>query len=267
MLILRSIIFQASLYVNTLVQMIFWLPSFFVMRREDGWKVVKLWALSNLWLHHVIVGTRFEFRGLENIPLEDGLIVASKHQSAWETYVQLLFLRDPSYILKRELMFIPLFGWFAAKMNVIAVNRGKRSEALRAMNRDAKAQVADRRQIIIYPEGTRKPAFGEPAYKYGVTHMYTNIGVKVLPVAINAGLFWPRKGWKLHQGTVLMEYLPVIMPGLDADEFSEKLQNSIESKTAELMDEPFNDSEFTGKKQFSRHRELAHNRESTASRP
>ena len=237
MLLLRSTVFMTAFYVSNAVQMIFWIPVFFVIPRPLGWRIVRLWTKTHLWLHSKIIGTQFEFRGLDNIPTDRPFIVASKHQSTWETYTTLLFLNDPSYILKRELMWIPLFGWYAAKMRMVPVNRGKRSEALAAMTREAKAQYEEGRQIIIYPEGTRTRAGAPPAYKYGVTHLYTELQANVLPVALNSGLFWPRKSPTLYPGTIIMEFLPVIEPGLDRDAFAAVLEDRIEEASNNLIAE------------------------------
>lgn len=249
----RSALFLFLFYTGTFVQMVFWTPVYFFMPRKECWKVVRLWALGNLWLQYWIVGTRFDFRGIENLETDSGFILASKHQSTWETYATLLFVRDPSYILKRELMFVPFFGWFATKAQVIAVNRGKRSEALRQMNNMAREQLDDGRQIVIYPEGTRRLAFAEPAYKYGVTHMYNSIGAAVLPAGTNSGVFWPRNALQLYRGTCVIEFLPIIEPGLDADTFSERLQSDIEGSTSALLDEAMQDPEFDGKSRFAEH--------------
>ncbi len=246
MLLFRSVLFNILFLLTTAIQLVFWTPVYFFLPREDGWKVVKLWAWLTLWMQHILVGTRYEFRGTEHIPQEGGFILASKHQSSWETYTMVPFLSDPSYILKRELMYVPIFGWFAWKMKVISVNRGKRSEALKEMTATAKQQYESGRQIVIYPEGTRKHAFEEPSYKYGITHMYANANARVLPAGLNSGLFWPRRGWMLHQGTCVLEFLPIIEPGMDPKEFSEKLENVIENSTNKLMQEAANDPEFTG---------------------
>lgn len=251
MMILRSVLFVVLFNLSTLIQLLFWTPVFFFLKPEDGWKVPRSWAWNSLWLQHFLIGTRYEFRGVENIPTDgSGMLVASKHQSAWETYTMLLFVSHPSYILKRELMFVPFFGWFAQKMRVIAVNRGKRSEALKAMNETASQQLADGRQIIIYPEGTRRNAYAEPSYKYGVSYMYQNTGARVLPVALNSGLFWPRNGFLLHKGTCVLEFLPIIEPGLSVDEFSKKMETVIEAKSNALMAEAEADPEFDGKGRF-----------------
>jgi len=249
-MLLRSILFVILFNLSTFLQLIFWTPVYFFLPREDGWKVPKSWAWISLWLQHLLIGTRYDFRGVENIDPDCGLLIAAKHQSTWETYTALLFIRDPSYILKRELMLLPFFGWFAWKMEVIAVNRGKRSEALRAMNRQAKQQLEDGRQIVIYPEGTRTRAYTEPAYKYGITHMYNTIGARVLPMALNSGLFWPRNSLRLYKGTCVMEFLPIIEPGLEQTEFAETLETRIESATAKLLAEAEADPEFDGKDVF-----------------
>lgn len=246
-MLFRSVVFNILFVLSTILQLIFWTPVYFFIPREDGWKVVKLWAWISLWMQHIFIGTRYEFRGVENVPKSGGFILASKHQSSWETYTVVPFLSDPSYILKRELVLLPFFGWFALKMKVISVNRGKKSEALKAMAKTAKEQYEDGRQIVIYPEGTRKNAFEDPAYKFGITHMYTSIDARVLPAALNSGLFWPRRGWRLYKGTCILEFLPVIEPGLAASEFSEKLETVIEDKTNALLHEAVEDPEFDGR--------------------
>ena len=237
MILLRSLLFYLAFYLSNAAQMIFWTPVFFVIPRWLGWRIVRAWAKSHLFIHRHIIGARFEFRGLENIPSDRPFIVASKHQSSWETYSTLLFLDDPSYILKRELMFVPLFGWYAAKMQVVPVNRGKRSEALAEMARKSAVQYAQGRRIIIYPEGTRTKAGAPPAYKYGIAHLYHELEANILPVAINSGVFWPRKSLRLYPGTLVLEFLPIIEPGLDRKAFAAELENRIETATRALIEE------------------------------
>lgn len=171
------------------------------------------------------------------MPPGKGYIIASKHQSAWETFAILLFLNDPSYILKRELMFIPVFGWYAAKARVVAVHRGKRSKALMDMNRQAAAQIEDGREIVIFPEGTRTAPFAPPKYKYGVAHMYDQIECTVLPVALNSGLYWPRQSFMRYPGTIVLEFLPPIEPGLGVEKFRQTLESSIETATNQILAE------------------------------
>ncbi len=235
MIALRSLIFHVLFYLSNAIQMIFWTPVFFVIPRDLAWRIVRLWAKSHLWLQAIVVGSRYEFRGLENIPADRPFIVASKHQSMWETYTTLLFLKDASFILKRELMRIPLFGWYTTKMNVVPVDRGKRSEALASMTRNARVQYHDNRQIIIYPEGTRTRPGAPPAYKFGIVHLYSELEATILPVAVNSGLFWPKGSFMIYPGTIVMEFLPPIEPGLSREEFAGALIERIESATSRLI--------------------------------
>ena len=237
MLFIRSLIFHVLYYASNAIQMIFWTPAFFVIPRRLGWRIVRLWARSHLWLQSAVIGSTYEFRGLENIPKDRPFIVASKHQSSWETYTTLLFLDDPSYILKRELMWIPFFGWYMAKMNVVPVNRGTRSKALASMARNSAVQYRDGRKIVIYPEGTRKAAGADPDYKYGVTHLYRELDANILPIALNSGLYWPRQSFLLYPGKIVLEFLPVIEPGLEPAKFAATLENRIEEATARLIEE------------------------------
>ncbi len=237
MLFVRSLVFNALFYLSTAIQLAFWTPVYFFLPRKFCWNVPKLWGLINLWLQRWTTGARFEFRGLENIPKDRNFIVAAKHQSTWETYAILPFFEDPSYILKRELMFIPFFGWFAWKAQVVPVNRGQRSKALAAMTIAARKQFQDGRQIIIYPEGTRKMAGAPPSYKYGVAHLYSELEAPVLPVALNSGVFWPRQSFMRPPGLFVMEFLPVIEPGLSREAFAAELENRIETATAALIAE------------------------------
>ncbi len=240
MLFVRSFVFNVVFYCSISLQLIFWLPVYFFLRTDECWSVVRIWGVTSLWFQNKIVGTNFQFRGLENIPQKGGYLVGGKHQSAWETFALLLFLNFPSYILKRELMFLPLFGWFAAKAKVVSVNRGKRSVALMQMSKEAGQQLADGRQIVIYPEGTRVLPYAPPKYKFGIAHMYSQIGCSVLPVALNSGLFWPRQSFLRYPGTIIMEFLPMIEPGLELDEFRERLENDVEKATNQLMMEAEN---------------------------
>ncbi len=234
MLLLRSMIYNCLFFVVTAALLVFWVPVFFFLPQRDGWKVVKTWGYLILWLHRNITGCEAQFRGLENLP-DGGFLVAAKHQSTWETVAILLFMDDPAYILKRELMFLPLFGWYAAKMRMIPVHRGKKGVALTAMTAAAQKEMRNPRQIIIFPEGTRTAPGAEPRYKIGIARLYEKISCPVVPVALNSGLLWPRNSFYRHPGTITMEFLPPIMPGLDNAEFAKKLQVDIETATDRLL--------------------------------
>ncbi len=240
MILLRSIVFQILYYLSNALQMIFWTPVYFFLDRPTAWRIVRLWAKSHLWLQALVIGSKYEFRGLENIPRGRPFLVASKHQSNWETYTTLLFFDDPSFILKRELMRVPLFGWYMAKMNVVPVDRGKGSEALASMAKNSAPQYHEGRNIVIYPEGTRTKPGAAPKYKYGITHLYDALGATILPIALNSGLYWPKGSLLVHPGTIVMEFLPPIEPGMSREEFSGQLQDKIESATTRLLHEAAN---------------------------
>ena len=235
LVILRSVIFNVLFYLNLTVQIVAALPTL-VMPRRAIIEVARFWARSNLWLLRVVCGTRVEFRGLDKIPAGP-LLVAAKHQSLWETFALITVFRDPAYIMKRELMWIPFFGWYTWKAGMIAVDRGRGSQALAAMNVSARRELGRDRQIIIFPEGTRRAPGAEPRYKHGVAHLYASVDVPCLPVALNSGLFWPRRSFRRYPGTIRVEFLDPIPPRLDKDAFVERMQQEIESASARLLAE------------------------------
>jgi len=155
--------------------------------------VATTWGRLNLFLLRVICGVKYEVRGREKIPKGRPLLVAAKHQSAWETFALLHLFDDPLFIVKRELMWIPIFGWLMIKGRMVPVDRSAGGQALNAMTDRARIELADNRQLIIFPEGTRRAAGAEPRYKHGVVHLYASMQVPCVPVALNSGLFWPRR--------------------------------------------------------------------------
>ena len=232
----RSLVFNIAFYLSLIVQMIIALPVLF-LPRAWGIVVVYNWARSCLWLLKLIVGTDVEIRGRENIPAGNA-VIASKHQSLWETFALIPLLTNFAFILKRELQWIPMFGWFSMKFRMIAVKRGDRSRAvsnLLAAVRDAISH-ADR-HIVIFPEGTRRPVGAEPRYKTGVAAIYTEVGLPVVPVALNSGLFWPRRKFLRFPGTVTVEILPPIEPGLDTETFLATLEEQIETASDKLIED------------------------------
>lgn len=234
-IIARSALFNLLFYLVLLVYLIAALPTLLLPR----WGIIefaKVWARTNLWLLRAICGIDAQIRGRERIP-KGPLIVAAKHQSAWETFALLTLFTDPTFVVKRELMWLPLFGWYMWKAGTIAIDRGARSEALAAMTRRARVALAEGRQIIIFPEGTRRPPGATPAYKWGVAHLYGTTGATCLPIALNSGLVWGRRSFRRHPGTVRLEILAPIAPGLDKDVFLQRLQHEIETATARLIAE------------------------------
>lgn len=231
---LRSLAFNALFYLNTLVWLIVGLPTLF-MPYTAVVVVAKAWGRVNLLLLRIVAGIDYEVRGREKIP-HGPLIVASKHQSAWETFALLPLFDNPLFIVKRELMWIPIFGWLMAKGRMVPVDRGAGSQALTVMAERARVELARGRQLIIFPEGTRRLAGAEPRYKYGVAHLYAVEGVPCLPVALNSGVLWPRRcSLQLRPGKVVVEILDPIAPGMDKDVFFKRLQDEIETATARLI--------------------------------
>ena len=235
LIIVRSVVFNLLFYLNTLVYLILALPTFFMPYRAVV-AVAKAWGRTNLVLLRLVAGIDYEIRGREKIP-KGALIVASKHQSAWETFALLPLFDDPLFILKRELQWIPVFGWLLIKARMVPVDRGAGGQALAAMAECARIELSAGRQLIIFPEGTRRPAGAEPRYKFGVAYLYAAEGVPCLPIALNSGLFWPRRSIRRVPGKVLVEILDPIAPGLDKDAFFARLSDGMETATARLVEE------------------------------
>ncbi len=232
--LVRSLVFHALFYLCTLVWMLLALPAFFMPYTATVW-FAKTWGRIGLVLLRV-AGIRCEVRGRDKIPA-GALIVAAKHQSAWDTFALLPLFDNPLYIVKRELMWIPLFGWLMRKGRMVPIDRRASLRAVASMVDGARAELARGRQLIIFPEGTRRPAGAEPRYKSGVSLLYLKANVPCLPIALNSGLFWPRRSLKLRPGTVVVEILDPIAPGLDKEAFFEKLKSEIETATARLIEE------------------------------
>jgi len=232
-IIVRSIVFNLAFYLVLFVYLIVALPTLLMPRGALIW-LVKNWSRMNFRLLRWICHIHYEVIGAEKIG-HGPLLVASKHQSLWETFALMTVFDDPAYILKRELIWIPFFGWCAWKAQMIPVDRGAGSAALAAMTERAKAEVERNRQLIIFPEGTRRAPGAEPKYKFGVAHLYSEIGVPCLPVALNSGLFWPRRSFRRYPGTIKVEILDPIAPGMDKQAFFARVQNDIETATARLV--------------------------------
>lgn len=236
MLFLRSLVFNVAFYINLAFWSLMTVPTYFGPPAMLFW-VARRWAHSSMWLMKVICGTRYVITGAENIP-PGGVIIAGKHQSFWETFALLTLFTRPVFILKRELTWIPFFGWCLIKTRMIPVDRGSRSKALNLATEKAKIEVGKHaRQLIIFPEGTRTAPGAPPAYKFGVAHIYGALGVPCVPVALNSGLFWPRRKFLRRPGTIRLDILPAIPAGLDRQDFIFRLQNEIETASNRLIAE------------------------------
>jgi 1-acyl-sn-glycerol-3-phosphate acyltransferase len=231
----RSLAFNVLSYATLLVYGVLGLPTFLLPSRF-ALGCIRIYALTNLWLLRVICGTTVEWRGLDNIP-QGPCIIACKHQSAWETFALYAVIHDPTYILKRELMWLPLFGWYAWKTGLIPVDRSAGRAALSNMTRIAQRELKRGRQIVIFPEGTRRPPGAEPDYKPGALFLYSRANVPCVPMALNSGLYWPRRSMRRVPGTIIVEAFAPIPPGLHRTTFTAKLQSVLEEGTALLVEE------------------------------
>lgn len=231
----RSLLFNLLFYVTTTLFVVLGSPLFFAPRR---WAMAALAVHGRfeLWLLRVIAGIKLEVRGAEKLP-EGACLVAAKHQSAWETFGLIPLFRDPALLMKRELFWIPFHGWFSRKFEMIPVDRDKGPAALRRMVREAKLRADQGREIIIFPEGTRRAPGAPPDYKTGVVLLYETLQIPCVPLALNSGAFWPRRSLSLRPGTIVVEFLDPIPPGLPKAEFLKRLTQSIETASARLLAE------------------------------
>jgi 1-acyl-sn-glycerol-3-phosphate acyltransferase len=234
MVFVRSFLFSAAFYAATALILVVTLPVYFFLPQHLAMGVVRFWAQLSLFLLRTIAGTRSEVRGRENIP-PGGLVVAAKHQSAWDTFALIPEFTDPTYVMKQSLKAIPVFGWYTAKAGMIHIDRARGTSALRRLAARAREEIAKRRQILIFPEGTRRPPGAPPDYHAGVAHLYRALSVPVLPVALNSGLYWPRRSFLRYPGTIILEFLSPIPPGLDPRIFMEKLEERIEAASDRLL--------------------------------
>jgi len=232
---LRSLLFAAAFYLNTAVFLIFgsWL---LLAPRRWAMQGLRLHGLASLWWLKIICGTRLEVRGREKMPA-GACLVAAKHQSAWDTFALIPVFRDPAMVMKAELSWIPLYGWFSHKFRHIFIKRDKGPSALRGMIRDARNRAAAKREIVIFPEGTRRPPGARPDYKPGFLALYEGLGLPCVPLALNSGLFWPRRSLRRYPGTIVIEILDPVPPGLPRAEARRLIEGRIEEACQRLLAE------------------------------
>lgn len=237
MLVIRSQLYNIYLYGLVGVMVILWLPLLLLGPRDTTLMGFRTVARGALWGLRVICGTKLELRGEENIPSDRPVIIASKHQSLWDIIALYALIKNPAFISKREVAWIPILGFYAKKVGTITVNRGAAAKALKAMIDDAGSALEKKRSVIIFPEGTRKAPDAEADYKPGVAALYTRLDHACVPVALNSGVFWPRRKILRLPGTIVLEFLPPIEPGLGRKEFTALLQSRIEEASSRLVDE------------------------------
>lgn len=233
MLLLRSLIFALLFYLSTAI---FVVGGSFLLFGPRRWAMagLKAHAIVSLWLLRVIVGTKMEVRGREKLP-KAPCLVASKHQSAWDTFALIPIFSDPAMVMKWELTLIPFYGWFSRKFEHVFVRRDRGPAALRQLVHDANDRAEAGREIVLFPEGTRRPPGAAPDYKSGAVALYEGLGLQCVPVALNSGLYWPRRELIRYPGTIIVEILDPLPPGLPRKEFKAQLQERIEAAADRLI--------------------------------
>lgn len=231
----RSNLFNILFYTWTTAMVLCFSPGLLLPYQVTVWGQ-RRWASGVNLLLRWSAGIKVEIRGLQHRP-QGGAIIASKHQSAWDTLIWHVILDDPAMVLKKELLSIPIYGWMCRKTRMIAVDRKAGAKALRAMLTDAKEAAELGRAIVIFPQGTRTApgvSTADMPYQPGVSALYRGLDVPVVPVALNSGLFWPRRQLLRRSGTIVLQFLEPIPPGLPRKEFDALLQERVESANLAL---------------------------------
>jgi len=242
MLIIRSLLSNIFFYIFMIGSILIAPLSFILPRTVIFWLIrfQSIHALINL---KYLVNLEVEFRGTENIPKFRKYLIASKHQSLAEGMFLNYAIEKPSIVAKRELLYIPIVGLCFKKANFIYVNRTKGETPIETLVRTSKQSMEkDPRPLLIFPEGTRTPIGEKKPYKYGITALYKGLNVPCLPVAVNTGYFWPRRKFLRYPGKMIIEFLKPIEPGLEAEDFSKILEQTIEKRSHELLLEAQNQS-------------------------
>ncbi len=233
--LIRSILFLSFIIIWGAIVPILYSPAFIFKNSKLADQGAKLWSVVSLWALKKLCGIEHKIIGLENLPKE-ACIVACKHQSMWETIVMHLVFHRPVYAFKKELLKIPFYGWYLRVMSGITIDRKGQASALKDLIKQSKKYLANGQTIILFPQGTRVPvgAFSDKyPYQSGVTALYLACGVKVVPAALNSGKFWSKSILK-NPGKITLEFLNPIEPGLSKREFSAKLEEAIEARSAKL---------------------------------
>lgn len=232
-IVLRSAVFTAWLYGTLAGFALAGLP-LLLGGREPVWRFVRAWVRTVEWGLRVIVGCRVEVRGREHLP-EGGALVAGKHLAMLDTITPLAVLPDTAFVLKRELEKLPFWGWYMGKLDMLPIDRQGGAATLRAMVHGARDRMAQGRQIVIFPEGTRALPGAPPDYKPGVAGLYRELGVPVTPMATNSGLCWPSHGFIRYPGVVTYAFLPPIPAGMKRASFMAVLEDTLEAASDALI--------------------------------
>ncbi|MEM7752282.1 MAG: lysophospholipid acyltransferase family protein [Pseudomonadota bacterium] len=233
MQILRSLLFNVSIYVVMVVySVLFFIPALF--SRAWAFKACNAWCIYVRWALRWMVGLKTEVRGT---PPTVEVVIAAKHQSFLDIIMIFNSVPRGKFIMKRELMYAPMLGQYGLRIGCVPVNRGKRGAAIEKMKQDVEKGRAEPGQLIIYPQGTRVAPDDKKPYKVGSGVLYEQLGQPCVPVATNVGHFWPKRGVLRKPGVAVVEFLEPIPVGLPVKEFMEQLEERVETRSFELLDE------------------------------
>jgi 1-acyl-sn-glycerol-3-phosphate acyltransferase len=238
MVFIRSLLFSIFINVWGIIIPIIYSSVFITNNTKTADRGAKLWSGFIAFILEKFFGIKYEVRGLENLPKNGGYIVACKHQSMWETYIMHLVFNRPVYAYKKELLKIPFYGWFVGKMSGIVVDRKGGTKALKSLLSSSKEYLNNNRVIIIFPQGTRTPVNSDVKdypYQSGIVALYSALNAKIVPAALNSGVYWNKKGLTGKAGKIILEFLPAIESGLDKKEFLAKLEEVIEDESRKLL--------------------------------
>ena len=233
MIVIRSLVFVALFYLWSAAAAIVMLPLLLAPRQWMA-KATKFWASAVIAMLGPICGVRVEFRGREHLPGKGGLI-AAKHQCMFDTMAPFTVFADAAYVMKKELMNIPFYGWYSRKTGMIVVDREAHAKALRTLVADARRRVADERQVVIFPEGHRTSPGTRGDYKPGVAALYRDLGLPCTLMATNSGAHWPARGFLRRPGVIVYQFLEPIPVGLRRGEFMRTLEARLEAASAALL--------------------------------
>lgn len=235
MIWVRSLTFTALFYLVSTLTALVMIP-LYALPRKWMMGAFRIWGRIVTGLLRVICDIKVEVRGREHMPTGAALI-AAKHQCMFDIFGSFAFLPDSCFVTKKELMVIPLFGWYALKAKMIVVDRGGHATALRKLVTDARDRFHAGRQVVIFAEGTRKAPGEAPDYKPGIAALYRDLDMPVTPLALNTGVHWPAHGFLRYPGTIVFEFLPAIPPGLKRGEFMREMETRIETASNALVAE------------------------------
>ncbi|HPF45465.1 MAG: 1-acyl-sn-glycerol-3-phosphate acyltransferase [Alphaproteobacteria bacterium] len=234
MIAVRSGIFKGVFYGWTALFCILYLPLFW-MPRNGLIAFQGIWSRGVRVILRLIMNIRLEVRGVENIP-HGGALIAMKHQSSFDTFVMHTVVSHPAFVMKKELLKIPLYGRFCLNTGMIPVDREGGLRALKKLMQDSAQSISEDRQLIIFPEGSRSLPGQKVEYQPGIFGIYKHTQHAVIPVALNSGVYWPKKGHLVPGGVIVFEFLSPIEPGMDKDSFMAALENKIEAASLALLE-------------------------------